>query len=407
MTPKFIPAAAPRRLRLIGIIAAVAAIGLAVYGIADRAKSKQEVQIWTNEQAIPTVTLVQPQQGPSEGELRLPGNVSAFYSGSIYGRVGGYVKEWYDDIGAHVKKGQVLAVIDTPELDQQVAQARADLVKAQADEQLAQVSYDRWKVLAKQNIVSQQAKDERYGALGARTAAVQAAQANVARLEALASFKNVTAPFDGIVTARSVDIGDLVDASGRKTSKALFVVSDVHMMRIYVEVPQAFLGEIKKDLKATLQVPGIDEPFEAAVLTTSNAVSEQSRTALVQLLADNPDGKLWPGAFTTVHFHIPSDPNVLRIPATALIFGPHGMQVAKVDAENKVVLSKVQLGRNLGNYVEVSSGVSLSDRLIDSPQETIAPGDTVRIASAPDQRAARRPAEQASRALGSNTQDSD
>ena len=316
------------------------------------------------------------------------------------------MKDWFDDIGAHVKKGQVLAVIDAPDLDQQLAQARADLIREQADEQLAQVTYDRWKVLAKQNIVSQQAKDERYGALGARTAAVQAAQANVARLEALASFKNLTAPFDGIVTARSVDIGDLVDASGRGTSKALFVVSDIHTMRIYVEVPQKFLGAMKENLQATLQLPGMDETFEARLLTTSNSVAEQSRTALVQLLADNPDGKLWPGAFTMVTFHIPSDPNVLRIPATALIFGPHGMQVAKVDEENKVVLSKVQLGRNLGNYVEVTSGVALSDRLIDSPQETIAQGDTVRIPGAPDQGTARRPTEQA-RALGTNAQDSD
>jgi RND family efflux transporter MFP subunit len=406
MISKSIPAINPRRLRLTGVIAGAVAIGLALYGIAGRARTKHELQSWTNEQAIPSVKLVAPQLGPGEAELRLPGNVSAFYAGKIYARVSGYVKDWYDDIGAHVKKGQVLAVIDAPDLDQQLAQARADLVKAQADEQLAQVTYDRWKVLAKQNIVSQQAKDERYGALGARTAAVHAAQANVARLEALASFKNLTAPFDGIVTARSVDIGDLVDASGRGTSKALFVVSDVHMMRIYVDVPQAFLGEMKENLQATLRLPGMDETFQARLLTTSNSVSQQSRTALVQLLADNPDGKLWPGAFTMVTFHIPSDLNVLRIPATALIFGPHGMQVAKVDEENKVVLSNVQLGRNLGNYVEVSSGVSLSDRLIDSPQETIAPGDTVRIAGARDLSVAGRPVEQA-RALGTNAQDGD
>src|ERR1019366_2612393 len=216
----------------------------------------------------------------------------------------------------------------------------------------------------------------------AAAADVLSAQANVARLEALTSFKQLTAPFDGIVTARSVDIGDLVNAGG-KAGKALFVVSDVHIMRIYVEVPQAFLGEMKKNLKATMQLPGVDETSEAALLTTSNAVSEQSRTALVQLLAANPDGKLWPGAFTEVHFHVPSDPNILRIPATALIFGPHGMQVAKVEGQNKAVVSQVQLGRNLGSEVEIVSGVSVSDRLIDSPRETIASGDTVRIADAP------------------------
>ncbi len=175
----------------------------------------------------------------------------------------------------------------------------------------------------------------------AKAADVQAAQANVARLEAMTSFKNLTAPFDGIVTARSLDIGDLVDAGG-KAGKALFVVSDLHVMRIYVNVPQTFLRDMKEGLKATLQLPSVDETFEASLLTTSNAVSEQSRTALVQLLADNQAGKLWPGAFAMVHFHIPSDPNILRIPATALIFGPRGMQVAKVEAHNKVVLSKVR-----------------------------------------------------------------
>jgi RND family efflux transporter MFP subunit len=280
MSPETISAAAPRRLRFIGLAAGIAAIALAVYGVADRARSKQEVEVCTNGQAIATVKLIKPQLGPSEGELVLPGNVSAFYKGSIYARVNGYVKDWYEDIGAHVKKGQVLAVIDSPDLDQQLAQARADLVRAQANRQLADVTYGRWDSLSKKNIVSQQAKDEKYGDAMAKAADVQAAQANVARLEAMTSFKNLTAPFDGIVTARSLDIGDLVDAGG-KTGKALFVVSDLHVMRIYVNVPQAFLRDLKEGLKATLQLPGVDETFEASLLTTSNAVSEQSRTALV------------------------------------------------------------------------------------------------------------------------------
>jgi RND family efflux transporter MFP subunit len=401
MSPESISTVASRRLRLIGLVAGIAAIALAVYGVVDRARSKQEVEVWTNEQAIATVKLIKPQLGPSEGELVLPGNVSAFYTGSIYARVNGYVKDWYEDIGAHVKKGQVLAVIDSPDLDQQLAQARADLLRAQANRALADVTYGRWDSLSKKNIVSQQAKDEKYGDAMAKAADVQAAQANVARLEAMTSFKNLTAPFDGIVTARSLDIGDLVDAGG-KTGKALFVVSDLHAMRIYVNVPQAFLRDMKEGLKATLQLPGMDETFEASLLTTSNAVSEQSRTALVQLLADNHAGKLWPGAFAMVHFHIPSDPNILRIPATALIFGPRGMQVAKVEAHNKVVLSKVQLGRNLGNDVEIVSGVSLSDRIVDSPQETLASGDKVRIADAPGQDATARPLEQAARAPVAN-----
>ena len=404
MTSKSIPAVGSRRLRLIGVLAVAAAIGLGGYGIADRARSKQEVQVWTNDQAIPTVKLVKPQLGPSKGELNLPGNVSAFYAGSIYGRVSGYVKDWYEDIGAHVKKGQVLAVIDSPDLDQQLAQARADLVRAEANRQLADVTYERWKTLSKQNIVSQQAKDEKYGDAMAKAADVQAAQANVARLEAMTSFKKLTSPFDGIVTARSLDIGDLVDAGG-KAGKALFQVSDVRIMRIYVNVPQAFLGDMKVGLKATLQLPGMDKTFEATLLTTSNSVSEQSRTALIQLLADNSDGKLWPGAFAEVHFHIPSDPNVLRLPATALLFGPQGMQVAKVDAQNKVVLNRVQLGRNLGNEVEIMSGVSISDQIIDSPQESFASGDTVRIASAQDSVSKVRPREQAARAAVLNAQD--
>jgi RND family efflux transporter MFP subunit len=402
MSSESISVAAPHRLRLIGVVAGVAAICLAVYGVADRARSQQEVQAWTSEQAIATVRLIKPQLGPSEGELVLPGNVSAFYTGSIYARVNGYVKDWYEDIGAHVKKGQVLAVIDSPDLDQQLAQARADLVRAQANQQLANITYGRWEALSKKNIVSQQAKDEKYGDAMAKAADVQAAQANVARLEAMTSFKNLTAPFDGIVTARSLDIGDLVNAGG-KTGKALFVVSDLHAMRIYVNVPQTFLVDMKKGLKASLQLPAMDQTFEATLFTTSNSLAEQSRTALVQLLAANPDGKLWPGAFTMVHFHIPSDPNILRVPTTALIFGPHGMEVAKLEGQNKVVLSHVQLGRNLGNTVEISSGISLTDRIIDSPQETIASGDSVRVADVPGQSSTVRPLEQASRALATNS----
>ena len=182
-----------------------------------------------------------------------------------------------------------------------------------------------------------------------------AQQAAVSRLEELTGFEQIKAPFDGVVTARNVDIGDLVNAGGT-SGRALFQVADIHRMRIYVNVPQAFLGELKPGIKATLHLPGQKETFEAELVSTSNALAENSRTALIELQADNPDGKLWPGAFAEVHFHIPSDPDTLRIPPTALVFGAHGMRVAAVDANNKVVLKPVSLGRNLGNRVEIESG---------------------------------------------------
>jgi RND family efflux transporter MFP subunit len=221
----------------------------------------------------------------------------------------------------------------------------------------------------------------RVAALEVARANVTAQQAVVSRLEELTRFEQITAPFDGIVTARTVDIGDLVNAGGT-SGKALFQVSDVHEMRIYVNVPQAFLGVMKPGIKATLELPGQKERFEATLVSTANAIVENSRTALVELQAPNPDGKLWPGAFAEVHFHIPSDPETLRVPATALIFGPNGMSVAAVNKDSKVELKQVRVGRNLGDDVEIRSGVSLSDRLIDNPLESLASGDVVQVAGA-------------------------
>ena len=197
-----------------------------------------------------------------------------------------------------------------------------------------------------------------------------AQQSAVKRLEELTAFEEIKAPFDGVVTARNVDIGDLVNAGGN-TGRAMFQVSDIHRMRIFVNVPQAFLGELAPGIKATLHLPGQKETFEAQLVSTSNALAETSRTALVELQADNPDGKLWPGAFAEVHFHIPADPNTLTVPLTALFFGAKGMEVAALDGDDKVVLKPVVVGRNLGNKVQIESGLSLSDRLVDSPLESI------------------------------------
>jgi RND family efflux transporter MFP subunit len=369
-----------RRVLLTGSVVVVAAAATATIGISNRAKSVQEVAQWTNEQAIPTVAIVTPRLATGQDELVLPGNIEAYYTGLINARASGYVKQWDKDIGAHVKQGEVLALIDTPDLDQQLAQARADLQTAQANEKLSNVTADRWQILAQRNIVSQQAKDEKVGDLQAKTATVQAAQANVARLESLQAFNQLVAPFDGVVTSRGLDVGQLVTAGGT-SGRPLYTVSDIHRVRIYVNVPQAFLAGLKPGLAASLVLPQYaSETFAASLTTTSHAVTPESRSALVELQADNPDGTLWPGSYAEVHFHLDAKNEVLHIPATALFFGPRGIEVALLTSDGKVKLSKVQLGRNLGSEVEVLSGLSRDATIIDSPPESLITGQAVRVA---------------------------
>ena len=387
-----IPPLKLRRVLLFLSVVAIGAIATAVSGIADREKSRLEVAAWTNEQAVANVRLVQPERGSTEEDLVLPGNVSAYYSGTLFARASGYITTWQKDIGAHVTKGETLATISAPDLDQQLEEARAQLVQLKAAVEQAQANADLGKVtdartsqLVTQGWSSKEQGDtdrltaaSRMAALSVAKANVVAQQAAVNRLVELIGFEQIKAPFDGVVTARNVDIGDLVNAGGT-TGRALFQVADIHRMRIYVNVPQAFLGELRPGIKATLHIPGQKETFEAELVSTSNSVVENSRTGLVELQADNPDGKLWPGAFTEVHFHIPSASDTLSIPSTALIFGAHGMRAAAVGADNRVVLKPVTLGRDFGNRVEIQSGLALSDRLIDNPLELTQTGDVVRI----------------------------
>ena len=393
------------------IVLGIGAIGLAVSGIMDRARSKQEVAAWTNAQTVPTVRVVRPERGSGEQELILPGNVAAFITGSLYARASGYITAWNKDIGARVTKGEILAAISAPDLDQQLEQAKGQLVQLQAAVQQAQANADlghvtdqRTSQLVAQGWPSKQQGDTDRLNAASLAAAVSVAKANVvaqqaavSRLQELTSFEQIKAPFDGVVTARNVDIGDLVNAGGT-TGRALFQIADIHRMRIYVNVPQAFLGDLAPGIKATLHLPGQKETFEAELVSTSNALAENSRTALIELQADNPEGKLWPGAFAEVHFHIPADPNTLSIPLTALVFGAQGMRVAALDAEDKVALKPVVVGRNLGNRVEIESGLAPSDRLVDSPLESTQTGDAVNIANAdakpvaPESTASARPA---------------
>jgi RND family efflux transporter MFP subunit len=369
-----------RRVLMTGSIVAIAAAATATIGISNRAKSVQEVARWTEERAIPTVAVVTPTIAPGHDELVLSGNIDALYTASVFARASGYVKEWNEDIGAHVKKGQSLAVIDTPDLDQQLAQARADLEMALANQNLSSVTADRWVTLATRQAVSQQAKDEKVGDLQAKIATVQASQANVARLESLQAFNQLVAPFDGVVTSRGIDIGQLITAGGN-SGRPLYTIADIHRVRIYVSVPQAFLAGLKPGLAASLVLPQYpSETFPAKLATTSNAVTPDTRSALVELQADNPDAKLWPGSFAEVHFHLDARENVLHVPATALFFGPRGIEVALLTSDGKVKLTKVELGRNLGREVEVLSGLSPDADVIDSPLESLTTGQAVRVA---------------------------
>ena len=387
----------PRNLRTIALVAVAAAIVIALFGILQRRSHEEEVKQWTQEQAIPTVAVISPQLGAAVQHLVLPGTVQAWYEAPIYARVSGYLKNWYFDYGAHVKKGDLLAEIDAPDLDAQLAAARARLNSAQAtvkvreaEKEFAETTYARWRDSPK-GVVSAQEQDSKQadynGAIAQQNAAqAQAAsdQGNVDRLQAMEDFKRITAPFDGVVTARETDIGALINAgsgTGGGNGPELFRVADIHEMRVYVQVPQQLTAGIHQGLTATLNLPQHpDTTFEATVATTSNAISETARTLLVELHAANPDGQLQPGAYAQVSFELPSNPHVVRLPTSALIFRENGLEVAILGPDNKIDLRPITLGRNLGTEVEVVKGLSPTDRVVNSPPDSLSAGDTVRVA---------------------------
>jgi RND family efflux transporter MFP subunit len=371
-----------RRSLLTAAAAAVLLAGIVVfYGFIDRAQSKQEVVQWTNTQATPTVALAQLVPGSAHQTLTLPGNIQPFNRAQIFARVNGYVKAWDHDIGSPVKAGQLLATIDAPDLDQQLSQAKATLASVRANLQIANLTANRNNILLQKQIVAQQLADQTTADATAKEAVVDANVANVRQLEAMQSFKTLAAPFDGVVTARNVEIGQLINSGG--SGPALFEVSDLHQVRIFVQVPQAFSAGLVPGMKATFelpQYPGV--PFDATLSHVSKAINANSHSMQVELQADNAAGKFFGGSYCNVHFQVPNDGNLVTIPSTALVTGNQGTQVATLDSNNKVVLKSVQLGRDFGDSVEVIAGLSRSDRIINNPPETLAAGDTVRLAAA-------------------------
>jgi RND family efflux transporter MFP subunit len=391
------PAKPPSRplkgLRWIGLLAVLAAIGVVAGGILERRSQEKEVTKWTDEQAIPTVAIITPTAGPAKQSLALPATVQAWYEAPIYARVSGYLKDWDSDYGAHVKKGDVLATIEAPDLDAQLAAAEQKLNSAQAvvkvreaEKQFAETTYKRWRdsPAGVVSVQEQQSKQADYNSalsqLTAATADVGQDQSEVDRLQAFEGFKKIVAPFDGVVTARETDIGALINA-GSGTGPELFRVADLHKMRIFVQVPQQLSAGIRPGLVADLTLPQYpDKTFKSTIATTSSAINLTARTLLVELHADNPDGLLQPGAYAQVTFQLPTNPNVVRIPTSALLFREQGLQVATLGPADKIELKSVKLGRNLGTDVEVVSGLSMSDRVVNSPPDSLSAGDGVRVA---------------------------
>jgi RND family efflux transporter MFP subunit len=391
------PPPRPKRPRRVAVIALIVAIGIAAWGILLRRHQESEVAKWTNEQAVPTVATVTPKQGVTGQQIVLPGDIEAWYEAPIYARVSGYLKNWYFDFGAHVQKGQQLADIDAPDLDAQLAAAKAKLASAEAqvnvrdaERNFAETTYTRWRE-SPRGVVSEQeteAKKAEFGSADARyKAAIAEANVNqsqVDQLTALEAFKRIVAPFDGIVTARNTDVGALINAGsgvGGGTGPQLFRVADVHEMRVFVQVPQEMSAGMRAGLTAEMSLPQYpDKTFKAVVSTTSESINKTSRTLLVELHADNHDGLLQPGTFAQVRFNLADNPGVLRIPTSALIFRENGAQLAVLGPGNRVELRAVKLGRNLGTEFEVLRGLELSDAVINSPPDSLSQGEVVRVA---------------------------
>jgi RND family efflux transporter MFP subunit len=376
------------RVRRAARVALGVALLVAVVGIGLRLYQSRQVARWTEEQAVPTVALATLRAGGAAREIVLPGTIRAFVDAPINARVNGYLKRWFVDIGAPVKAGQLLAEIETPELDQDLLRAEADLAAAKANLQLSAMTAARWQRMRASDAVSQQEADEKSGDYTAKQAIVAATAASVARLKATTEFKSLVAPFAGIVTARKTDIGALINAGAN--GQELFRIADARRVRVYVDVPQSYAAVVRKGAAAKLKVPERPEQtFPATVTDSAQAISESSRTMLVQLEADNPKALLLPGSYVDVHFEPTERAAVLRLPVSALIFRSEGLRVAVVGEGGKVAFRAIDLGRDYGTEVEVVTGLAQRDRVIDNPPDSLSDGDQVRLATPAPARAPR------------------
>jgi RND family efflux transporter MFP subunit len=363
------------------IVVAIIIAAVVIFGLMARRGSERTLQKDTAASAIPSVNVVYPAPSTLSSEIALPGSTQAFIDAPIYSRTSGYLKNWYFDIGAHVRKGQLMAQIETPEVDQQLQVAQADLKSAQANLDLANTTSARYQNLLKTNSVSKQETDVAMSDAAAKQAAVDASMANVRRLEQLQSFEKVYAPFDGIVTARNTDIGRLISAGQNTTPQELFHLAAIGKIRVYVAVPEAYSAAIKDGGKATLtldEYPG--KSFEGTIARNSNAIDQSTRTLNVEVDVDNPRGELLPGAYVFVHFKVPEHAASLMLPSNTLLFRSEGLRVGVV-RDGRVQLVPVKIGRDAGATVEIASGLTSNDAVILDPSDSLASGQEVQIAN--------------------------
>jgi RND family efflux transporter MFP subunit len=372
---------------LITVIVLVIIAAVVVGGIVPRLRAKEALKKTTYDLAVPTVNVARPKQGAPQTEIVLPGNMQAFTDSPIFARTNGYLKKWYVDIGGRVKAGQLLAEIETPEVDQQLQQARSQLNTAKANYNLAQITSNRFQELKGTDSVAQQDVDNALGSERANAATVSAAEYQVKFLEQLEGFKNVYAPFDGIITVRNTDVGHLINSGagspnspGSPTAE-LFHIAAIHTLRVFINVPQQFSPAAKAGLPATLtlqEFPG--RKFNGRLVRTANAFDLATRTLLVEVDVDNPTGELMPGAFAEVHLAVPSGAPTFILPVSALIFRAQGLQVGVVKDGNHAQLANIILGRDFGSEVEVTSGLQADDQVIINPPDSLIAGEEVRIA---------------------------
>jgi RND family efflux transporter MFP subunit len=353
------------------------------HGLGLRAAQRSHLHALTEAEAVPTVAIVTPSSDDNHAGLDLPGRLEAYTRAPIYARVPGYLKSWSHDIGSRVKAGDVLAEIDTPDLDQMLRQARADLNVAQANAKLAEITAKRWQSLAGTDAVATQDVDQRTFTWNANVAQVKAAQANLDRLVAEEGFKHLIAPFDGIVTARETDIGALINV-GASGGTELFVVSDTSKLRVYVNVPQNFVPSVPPGAKATISVP--EHPgktYSGTVEASAQSVTPSSGTTLMQIIVDNTAAEMMPGDYASIHLDVNPVGSVLSVPSSALIFDAKGLSIATVDGSQRVRLKSVSIARDLGTVVEIASGLVPGDRVIENPPDGVENGTAVRLIGAP------------------------